>query len=640
MRVLVALVAVAAAFAVTPSSYARPADDAPPREPSCAVGGCARQSLVQDEPAERDLAERYAPIVYMKTKTEGCPRGKGDVYYPTSVDIVLGHHDVALHDGADGDAVVKQAPLPSDLYDGGEELYLDVPGDPHKPECAYEQRFKELALSSDPTVYAHVFRQDGRDELVLQYWLYFYFNDWNNNHESDWEFIQIVFEAASAEEALTAGPSTVIYSQHGGGERADWDDGKVRKDGDRPVVYVAGGSHAIQYEPGIFLGKGAQGTGFGCDDASGPSTRYDPAVELLPLDPSADDPHAWITYEGRWGQREHGEFNGPTGPNRKTPWTEPLTWQEKQRTSSVEVPEESIGPNAAKAFCGTVAFGSKLLFSTGPWVVLGLVVGLVGALTTTAVRTDFRPVFVAPVKARRKFGQIVSGALRLERRYWRLYLGIGVLFVPIGIVTSALQALLLGNPPLETVEDGVNLPIVSAAMALLIGFVQFAVAYWIVVTATIAATDALAEDREIRVFDAYRTVWRDAGALARARLRSLGIVALWLVSIVGIPMGVRQGVRWLFLEHAVLIEGTDAREARRTSEETVEGQFWRVFGATALIIAGAVLTGPVIGMALVLFTSAALGWINLLSSVFFMLFVPFSGIALTLLYYDLRLRRG
>ena len=159
------------------------------------------------------------------------------------------------------------------------------------------------------------------------------------------------------------------------------------------------------------------------------------------------------------------------------------------------------------------------------------------------------------------------------------------------------------------------------------------------VTATVAAMDALEKDGEVAVFDAYRAVWRDLRALARARLRSLGIVALWLVSIIGIPMGVRQGVRWLFLEHAVVIEGDDAREARRTSEETVDGQFWRAFGATALIIAGAVLTGPVIGMALVLFTSAALGWINLLSSIFFMLFVPFSGVALTLLYYDLRLRR-
>jgi hypothetical protein len=58
----------------------------------------------------------------------------------------------------------------------------------------------------------------------VQYWFYWYFNDWNNKHESDWEGHHAPVPAASVEEALAGQPIAVGYSQHEGGERADWDD--------------------------------------------------------------------------------------------------------------------------------------------------------------------------------------------------------------------------------------------------------------------------------------------------------------------------------------------------------------------------------------------------------------------------------
>ena len=57
-------------------------------------------------------------------------------------------------------------------------------------------------------------------KLALQYWLYYAFNNWNNTHEADWEMIQLVFNAASAVEALERRPVEVGYSQHEGAERA------------------------------------------------------------------------------------------------------------------------------------------------------------------------------------------------------------------------------------------------------------------------------------------------------------------------------------------------------------------------------------------------------------------------------------
>ena len=57
------------------------------------------------------------------------------------------------------------------------------------------------------------------EQLALQYWLFYAYNDWNNLHEGDWEMIQLVFDARNAHDALTTAPTSVGYSQHEGAER-------------------------------------------------------------------------------------------------------------------------------------------------------------------------------------------------------------------------------------------------------------------------------------------------------------------------------------------------------------------------------------------------------------------------------------
>jgi hypothetical protein len=604
---------------------------------ACAGGGAAvacgaRVMARQQDDAAAELATKHRPVVYTKQQDESCSH-KGEVYYPIAVETVLGNEATTFYD-ADGDAVTT-APTAADLFEKEDGYYLDFPGNPKKAGCDYEQAFEAFQPPPDPVVYAHVFHEEGDDDLVVQYWLYFYFNDWNNNHESDWEFIQLVFDVATAEEALETEPDRVIYSQHGGGEQPDWVSSKVKKEDDRPVIYVASGSHAIQFTAERFLGKGESGTGFGCDDASGPSVRHDPESRLIPNDVSgADDPFAWITYEGRWGEKQSGEFNGPTGPNTKTPWREPITWMEKQRDSSVEVPEDTIGPNAAGAFCGIVSFGSELLFARGVWAVLALIALVVGSVSVTAFRTDFRPALPEPLRLRRHFGQIVTSAFRIERRHAALFLGIGALFLPIGVVTSALQRIVLSLPPVEGVIEVLDDSVASALIALGIGALQFGVTYWLVLCASIAAVDALDRGRRSDIIDAYKSVWWNLKQLVTARLRSLLIIVGLSITVVGLPFAVIYGVRWLFLEQAILIDDANAGEARKRSGSLVHGDFWRTFGASAAVAIVATLAGPIIGVMLVLLTSQSLVFINTLSSILYLALVPFAGIALTLLYYD------
>ena len=49
----------------------------------------------------------------------------------------------------------------------------------------------------------------GPGKLALQYWFFYVFNDFNNLHEGDWEMIQLNFDAASAEEALSKKPTEI-----------------------------------------------------------------------------------------------------------------------------------------------------------------------------------------------------------------------------------------------------------------------------------------------------------------------------------------------------------------------------------------------------------------------------------------------
>ena len=84
----------------------------------------------------------------------------------------------------------------------------------------------------------------------MEYWFWYYFNDWNNTHESDWEMIQLIFNTTSVEEALTrsrsgsATPSTVAASSPTGvTTRSRWTETDL-------LVYPSAGSHATYFRRG------------------------------------------------------------------------------------------------------------------------------------------------------------------------------------------------------------------------------------------------------------------------------------------------------------------------------------------------------------------------------------------------------
>lgn len=165
-----------------------------------------------------------------------------------SVDVVLDNDDVLLRQAGTGDPVVRRAPIATDLHGRGDGFFLDFNGLSLDPGCVYEQDYDAYTDGANPVVYAHVVQQpDAPDQLAVQYWFYWYYNDWNNKHESDWEFIQVLFDASTVAEALDTDPVAVGYAQHEGGEKAGWDSAKLERDGSNPVVYPSAGSHASYF---------------------------------------------------------------------------------------------------------------------------------------------------------------------------------------------------------------------------------------------------------------------------------------------------------------------------------------------------------------------------------------------------------
>src|SRR5262249_5766533 len=79
------------------------------------------------------------------------------------------------------------------------------------------------------------------DQLALQYWFYYVFNDWNNKHESDWEMIQLVFHGPDAAAALALHPHEGAYSQHEGGGRAARTSAKPQQGRSAPIGDPGGG---------------------------------------------------------------------------------------------------------------------------------------------------------------------------------------------------------------------------------------------------------------------------------------------------------------------------------------------------------------------------------------------------------------
>lgn len=593
-------------------------------------------------PPELQLAQKYSPVVMVRQQSAPCDT-HGEEWVPAPVEIVLGNPAVALKRAPggpdDGPVQIETAPTAATLSGLGPDYYLDLPGDPLHPGCQYEEDGKKLMEGRSPVVYARVAREPGVTGLAVQYWFYWYFNNFNDKHESDWEMLQLLFADDSVADAIAKGPYEADYAQHGGGETAAWSDAKLSKEGTHPVTHPAAGSHAGFYGSALYLGTGENGSGFGCDDTRAPLRRVDYAIELLPDQVPVSGPYVWLAYQGRWGQLERGVNNGPTGPAGKLQWNEPFRWASGLRTSSPTVPEgRTFGPSVTGVFCGAVAAGSQVMIAAAdsPWLVRGLVLAVILLGWLAYRRTVWSPVEPVPIDQRRTAGQIVRAAERIYGRNRRTYLAIGVLFVPLSFLAALIQHLLFSYGPIKAFFDTADNRWVAAVPAVVVGLFAVAVAYTLVIAVVVAALSERAEGRKVRLRSAYKAMFAHFGPLLAANVLIALFMTVLSVTIVGIPWAIKKAIDWSFTPQLVIIEERRARDAMRTSAAIVRGDWWRVAAITTTLFLIGVALGPIVGIAVIFVTSLPLVLVNVIGSLVYMLVVPYVAIALTLLYFDIR----
>jgi hypothetical protein len=606
-----------------------------------ACGALALAPAASADRAQEDaLAARYAPVVRIVSHTNCAPYKP---YLPIDVNLLFANPTVALRGPWGGGDLVKIAPTAKDLSSELFQYHLDFPGNALEPGCTYAEWEQRLVGSRAPAMYAHVATDPERPgKLALQYWFFYVFNQWNNLHEGDWEMLQLNFDASTAAEALQRSPYEVGFSQHEGAERADWTDTKLeRVDGTHPVVHPAAGSHANFFGESLYLGSSAD-EGVGCDDTRAPTFDIRPIVHTIPTDPAAAGAeYPWIAYQGHWGELQPAFYNGPTGPNLKDQWAAPIRWSELWRDHTYTVPGgTAFGRDATDFFCNAVGRGSTALVrAVNKPLEVGLVLlGILLLLVTLIVRATWRPAAPLRVAHRRAWGQILTASGRMYVGRIRLFVGIGLVVIPISLLITLVQAVVLRATSIFGVQTGGESNGLLALFVLAIGTALTLLGLGLVQAACTRALVEIDQGRKVSPLGAYRLVYDSVAPLSAALLLASVVVSLLASSIFLIPLAVWLAGRWALIAPAVEVEELPALVAIRRSGRLVRRRWLKV---ASLIVAGGafvIVGGPLIGALLILATSAPFWLVNVIAGLIYAVTMPFVGLTTAYVYFDARTR--
>ena len=211
-----------------------------------AAGALAALALAGTAPAAGStpkLLKKFQPVLVFHPDEE---------FRPTTVESFIRDSDLEAATSPTTWTVVNPSPTPDDLPTSSPPVWRL-----NQQPCFAGAPLGDLpcyvvGASDEPgvTVYGRVVK-DGKS-IVLQYWLFYYDNLYRypflplgaiwQSHEGDWEVVNVVLTNQKR-------PVAVGLSEHCSGETRDWAETE-RRDG-HPTVYVALGSHANYFEPGL-----------------------------------------------------------------------------------------------------------------------------------------------------------------------------------------------------------------------------------------------------------------------------------------------------------------------------------------------------------------------------------------------------
>jgi hypothetical protein len=290
-----------------------------------------------DSEAAVQLSRKFCPVFYFNGDPETI-----ESYEPDPVQIMI---DVAVVRDSGNPAFSEKASISKMPGWTQSTYYIDVAGlnPKNNSSTEYKAAYDSQKARYMPTVYTRVREADASGYTIVQYWLFYYMNDWRNTHEGDWEMAQLNFPGHTAREILAKGETPVFMalSQHQSGQKMSWStmiDKKLVKD-THPSVYVAKGSHANYFTPG-------QSWSVLDFDKTGVTTwrTINPEqLDIILLNESepAEQGLEWLQFKGDWGEYTGFSISvldlqfwqsGPSGPpwsdggNKSEKWANPGKW--------------------------------------------------------------------------------------------------------------------------------------------------------------------------------------------------------------------------------------------------------------------------------------------------------------------------
>jgi hypothetical protein len=124
--------------------------------------------------------------------------------------------------------------------------------------AAASVRYQEIRAGDPRMVYHARVRREG-PWIVLHYLFFYAMNDWRstfdgaNDHESDWEQCFVILEALPDGDVQPAWFCAAAHDEKGDDLRRRWDDPRLERSGEHPVVYPGAGSHATYLERGEYI---------------------------------------------------------------------------------------------------------------------------------------------------------------------------------------------------------------------------------------------------------------------------------------------------------------------------------------------------------------------------------------------------
>jgi hypothetical protein len=245
------------------------------------------------------------------------------------------------------------------------------------------------------------------------------------------------------------------------------------------------------------------------------------------------------------------------------------------------------------------------------------------------------------LRKQRRLGEVLTDSFNILFAHWRQ---LAIISVPVVVANIAFSLVILAitealptNEEDWTTDEAVRFVLLTGS-ALLVSVPIIFVLQQLVTGGAVEYLDEMDKDNMIAPAEALDRAQGNLGPLIGATLRAAFIVFLFCITIVGIPWGIYRAIRWVFLSQVIMIEGLSGEAVLARSAELVAGRWWNTLGR--LLVVGLVVGIPV-GLLQQALIEAAPGVVGtILSSATGFITVPFGIIGLSLMFFDLRARKG